>query len=103
HVRAAYNADDSRLDAEVAEGLEQGPSRRLAIAGIGALVGLALGQQLLRRRLVVDLIGLGDAALVAHRRALDFDVGAGRLGRLGGGSGGGGVLVGPHFSGRAAR
>ena len=68
-VRAADDADDLRLDPEVAERLDQLAADRVLVARVGALVGpLALLERVAGRRPVVDLLGGGDAALVALRR-----------------------------------
>ena len=76
-VRAADDADDLRLDPEVAERLDQLAADRVLVARIGALVGpLALLERVGGRRPVFDLLGGGDAALVALR---------GEGGELGGG------------------
>ena len=67
-VRAADDADDPRLDPEMAERLDQLAADLLVVARVRSLVALALFQHLGRRRAVVDLLRFGDAALVAHRR-----------------------------------
>ena len=66
-VRAADDADDLGLDAEVAERLDQLAADRLVVARVGTFVAFALFEHLGRGRPVVDLLGFGDAALVAHR------------------------------------
>ena len=56
-VRAADDADDLRLDPEVAERLDQLAADRFLVARVGALVALAALQRFRRRRPVVDLLG----------------------------------------------
>ena len=91
---AADDADDLRLDAEMAERLNQLAADHLMVARIGALVAFAFFQHLGRRRPVVDLLGFGDPALVAHRgqghglglrkvRGLRLRLGSELLGKLG--------------------
>ena len=66
-VRAADDADDLRLDPEVAERLDQLAADRFVVARVGAFVAFAALQQLRRRRPVVDLLRHRHAALGAHR------------------------------------
>ena len=73
HVRPADDADDPGLHPEVPEGLDQLAADGLLIARVGAGVGLlSLVEQLHRGRLVVDVLGLGHPALLAHRRPISF-------------------------------
>ena len=69
-MRAADDADDLRLDAEVAERLDQLAADRFLVTRVGAFVAFAALERLGRRRPVVDLFRHGDAAQLAHRRQL---------------------------------
>ena len=97
HVRPGDGADDLRLNAEVSEGLQEVAGDRLVILLVGALLGrTALQDRLRRRDLVVDLLGLGDAAaLLPHRGELQRLL----LRRLLGLIGLNGLLIGDHALG----
>ena len=67
-VRAADDADDLRLDPEVAEGLDQLAPDRVMVARVRPSVGLAPLENLGGGRPVVDLLGGRHSTHVAHRR-----------------------------------
>ena len=65
HVRTADNAQQARLDTEVAQRLEQRLRGRLAVAHVRARIGLAALERLRRRRPIGDLLRRGDPVALA--------------------------------------
>ena len=79
-MRAADDADDLRLDPEVAERLDQFAAGQLLVSRVGALVAFAALEHARGRQRVVDLLGGGDAAEVALRGRCPGDLASSDLG-----------------------